>query len=118
MSPEESAVDVESGPEEQGSSVVFPVAQVVVLGGLISVQVLVVMVELLLRINVLHQAGSVPPFLVCLHQDGLWFNFADKLLGSLSEHGGSVDGTDEEDLLAIESLGEMHEGALEAVLSA
>jgi len=55
--------------------------------------------------------------LIGLHKHGIGLDLLNEFLGSLGEHGGLVHGAHEIDLLSIESLGQMNQSGLEAVLS-
>lgn len=109
---EEGGVGIEAEP---GKPLTVGVPHVVAGHALVLVEVLVVLAELLLRVHVLQQLGSVPPLLVGLHHHGFGLDFLDELLGPLSQHGRKVRATNQEDLLSIESLSQVHEGRLEAV---
>lgn len=68
---------------------------------------LIVLSEFALRVYILEELGSVPPFLVGLNKDGIWLNLLNEFLGPLSEHSGLIAGVYKEYLLIIKSLGEM-----------
>lgn len=50
-----------------------------------------------------------------MNEDGIGFDLLNEALGTLSKHGGHVGGTYKEDLFAVEALGEVDKGSLEAV---
>ena len=77
-------IQPEPSPKEEWPWVLFP--QVETLHPTVLVKVFMVVVELLLRVDVLKHFGCVPPLLVSLDKDCLGLHFLDKLLSSLGEH--------------------------------
>lgn len=55
--------------------------------------------------------------LVGLDEHGVGLKLLNKLLGSLGQHGRLVGRADQIDFLAVEALGQVDEGSVEAVLS-
>lgn len=111
---EKSIVNCKSGEEDvlATSEVPSKVSSVGVL-----VEVGSVFVELFLRVDVLHSAGSGPPFRAGLHENVVGLQFLDELLGALGEHCRLVQSSHKVDILSIESLSQMDECCVEAVVS-
>ena len=83
MELEEECVEVPASPEDGASRRVPDVER---LHGCVFAEVLIILVELLLRVNVLEKLRRVPPFLIGHDHDGLGLHFLDELLRALSEH--------------------------------
>ena len=82
-----------------------------------SVELRGVFVHLGLRVNVLHKASVAPPLRGCLDEDLVGAELFDQFLCSLGKHGRLIAGADEVDILTIESLGKVHQGCVEAVIT-
>ena len=114
MKLEHGCIEVESCPEDDVSSWM---PQIEALPWDVLVKVLMIILKFLLAIDILKHFSNVPPILIGLNHNGIRFDLLNKLLGSLSQHGGLIGWTNEENFFPIESLSEMNEGALKAVNS-
>ena len=76
---------------------------------------LIIFSELSLRVDVLKEFSSLPPFLISLNQNGFWCDFLNQFLSSLCEHSRLVTSSNEVYFLSIESLGEMDQCGFKAV---
>ena len=80
---EETHVHVEPAPEEEGPDWVPDAER---LEHRVLVQMLSVVVQLLLRVDILKNLCSVPPLSISLHHDSVRLDLLDELLGPLGEH--------------------------------
>jgi len=73
--------------------------------------------HLILRVHVLEKFGLGPPVLFSLNNNSVGFDFLNEFLSTLSQHGRLVHSTNKVNIFTIESLGQMDECGLEAVLT-
>ena len=66
-------------------------------------------IKLLLRIDILQNLRSVPPLSISLNHHSVRLDLLDELLSPLRQHVGLVERAHQEDLLAAESLRQVHE---------
>lgn len=81
------------------------------------VKVLGVFVKLSLGVDILKTTGVVPPLGRGLHQHLVRLQFFNQLLGALSQHGRLVGSANQIHVFAVESLSQVDQGGLEAVVS-
>ena len=106
----ESIVRVESCQENP--SAIAPV-EVLPLSVRELIQVTIVLVHLLLRVNVTEHACLLPPLWRCLHEHGIWVNLLNQFLSALSEHCRLVARSDQIDFLPVELLSHVQQSCLE-----
>ena len=97
----------------------FAIAVIVVEGGHVRVlvQAACVLVHLGLRVHVLEQACIVPPVSRRLHQDSVWLDLFNQFLCPLRKHCRRVCRAYKVDILSIESLSQVHQSRIEAIIS-
>lgn len=74
----------------------------------IALESAIVLGHLLLRIDIFHLVGSIPPLVAGLHVDVVGLQLLNEFLGALGKHGALVASADEVHILSIEAFSQVN----------